>query len=382
MSKVSKGQTKWDQGKRQKTKKKSKDAPGANLVPCTGTGSLRDYGEYLKAGGYVPVPVLDAEEGVKVGIFAEKRPTKDELMEEAEDIFGMMPKGGNAIATLDFAELSIQRQYDKILDQYGGKPEDDLMTQEEEQAIRAIKSLGFVKKESDPTDVFGAEAMGKKEEEADSPTKKKKKPRRESLSKRTENKTKKNPARKSATDDLLLFEDDGPSSNNAASAADSGYSSARKSSTGGGGVSSGSTLPTILGESSSRGSVADDMESIMELEDIDPALQIYQNELKEHKLLQEAMAGQNLLGMMIEDKPKYGQQGIQEEEAVEGIDAIDLFLDPTSVFGSERHPALQEVLKQIEKQKEKRGEELQKLKKIAKDLKQQRGNVGRLLGMV
>ena len=114
----------------------------------------------------------------------------------------------------------------------------------------------------------------------------------------------------------------------------------------------------------------------------DPDLKAYKDELKEQRLLDEALKGQNLLGMMIEDKPKFGQQPTVADSKVEGVDAIDLFLDPMSVFGSERHPALQEVLKQIEKQKESRGEELAKLKQLAKELKRQRGEVGRLRGMV
>ena len=40
------------------------------------------------------------------------------------------------------------------------------------------------------------------------------------------------------------------------------------------------------------------------------------------------------------------------------------------------------MLKEIEKQKESRGEELAKLKALAKELKRQRGEVGRLRGMV
>ena len=194
--------------------------------------------------------------------------------------------------------------------------------------------------------------------------------------------------KKPAFDDDLFGDDDDddgkepyiPPSNTNGSAADRGYSSARKSSCGAP-VSSGSTLPPIIGDDSERGS-DDDVDSIMEMTENDPDLAAYKNELKEQRLLDEALKGQNLLGMMIEDKPKYGQQPDVTESKVEGVDAIDLFLDPMSVFGGERHPALQEVLKQIEKQKESRGEELAKLKQLAKELKRQRGEVGRLRGMV
>ena len=198
---------------------------------------------------------------------------------------------------------------------------------------------------------------------------------------------KKNPRRKSNTDDLLLFDegdDEEPANNgpNNGSAADSGYSSARKSSTSAPVSSGGSTLPPIYGDGEDQeGEEDSDDDSIMDFAN-DPSLKAYQDEVKEQRLLEEAMSGQNLLGMMIEDKPKFGQEVETGGGAVEGVDAIDLFLDPMSVFGSERHPALQEVLKQIEKQKEERGDELKKLKQLAKDLKAQRGNVGRLRGMV
>ena len=92
------------------------------------------------------------------------------------------------------------------------------------------------------------------------------------------------------------------------------------------------------------------MESI-----IDPDQKAYQQELEEHNLLQDALQGNNLLGMMIEDKPKFGRQH-DDGPKMTGVDAMDLFIDPMSVFGGERHPALQEVLKQIDNSKKSRGE--------------------------
>ena len=70
-------------------------------------------------------------------------------------------------------------------------------------------------------------------------------------------------------------------------------------------------------------------------------------------MLQDALQGNNLMMMMMDDKPKFGRQ---EAPGMKGVDAMDLFIDPMSVFGSERHPALQEVLKQIDKSKQSRGE--------------------------
>ena len=51
------------------------------------------------------------------------------------------------------------------------------------------------------------------------------------------------------------------------------------------------------------GSSLDELESA-----IDAEQRAYQQELTEHRLLQDAMSGNNLLGMMIEDKPKFGRQ--------------------------------------------------------------------------
>ena len=87
---------------------------------------------------------------------------------------------------------------------------------------------------------------------------------------------------------------------------------------------------------------------------IDPDQKEYQKELEEHNLLQDALQGNNLLGMMIEDKPKFGRQHDKFQAA--GIDAMDMFIDPMSVFGGDRHPALQEVLKGIDASKKSRGE--------------------------
>ena len=54
-------------------------------------------------------------------------------------------------------------------------------------------------------------------------------------------------------------------------------------------------------------------------------------------------------------------------DSVQGNDAMDMFIDPLSVFGSERHPALQEVLKQIDKTKKSRGEYLRKMRELQGD---------------
>lgn len=72
---------------------------------------------------------------------------------------------------------------------------------------------------------------------------------------------------------------------------------------------------------------------------------------KASKILQDAMTGQNLLGMMEEPKAKFNRP-----RDMQGNDALDLFIDPIAIFGSDRHPALQEVLQQLDLCKKFRGD--------------------------
>ena len=95
--------------------------------------------------------------------------------------------------------------------------------------------------------------------------------------------------------------------------------------------------------------------------------------IADEKLLEDAMAGQNLLGVMIEEAANAGgakhkfKSSYSGQIGMQGSDAMDMFIDPLSVFGSERHPALQEVLKQIDKTKKSRGEYLKKMRELQGD---------------
>lgn len=78
----------------------------------------------------------------------------------------------------------------------------------------------------------------------------------------------------------------------------------------------------------------------------------------DNKILEDAMAGNNLLGMVEEAKPRFGDAEVREiarkyEES--GSALMDFFVDPTALFASERHPALQEVLKVLSRSKQHRG---------------------------
>ena len=75
------------------------------------------------------------------------------------------------------------------------------------------------------------------------------------------------------------------------------------------------------------------------------------SDIKTTKILRDAMTGHNLLGMMEEPKAKFNQP-----RDFSGADSLDLFIDPIAIFGSDRHPALQEVLQQLDMCKRHRGD--------------------------
>lgn len=74
------------------------------------------------------------------------------------------------------------------------------------------------------------------------------------------------------------------------------------------------------------------------------------------KLFNDAMAGQNLLAFVEEPKARYGNEfSPRRRDSRHGSALMDFFVDPTQVFASERHPALQEVLSVLTKSKQHRG---------------------------
>lgn len=72
---------------------------------------------------------------------------------------------------------------------------------------------------------------------------------------------------------------------------------------------------------------------------------------KTTKIIQDAMTGNNLLGMMEEPKDRYSRP----RGNMNGTDTMDLFIDPIAIFGSDRHPALVAVLQQLDMSKRHRG---------------------------
>ena len=80
-------------------------------------------------------------------------------------------------------------------------------------------------------------------------------------------------------------------------------------------------------------------------------------EKKEQELMDAAMAGQNLLGMVDEGPTRgYDEDAVRSTGGTfQGSALMDFFVDPTQLFASERHPALQEVLKVLSRSKMHRG---------------------------
>ena len=102
-------------------------------------------------------------------------------------------------------------------------------------------------------------------------------------------------------------------------------------------------------------------------DDEDDLVGIAQEYLREKELFdadEKAQAGQNLLSF-VEDKPKlYGSddmfsprsdRSMGNQRVGQGSALMDFFVDPTQIFASERHPALQEVLAVLSKSKKHRG---------------------------
>lgn len=76
------------------------------------------------------------------------------------------------------------------------------------------------------------------------------------------------------------------------------------------------------------------------------------------KILQGAMTGDNLLGMLEKPKAKFGQDNSNNDSQVFGGEAtLDLFIDRSNPHGTigEKHPALQQVMQSLSKKKEERG---------------------------
>lgn len=78
----------------------------------------------------------------------------------------------------------------------------------------------------------------------------------------------------------------------------------------------------------------------------------------EQRAYEDALSGNNLLGMVEEPKARFGDADVREisrKYEENGSALMDFFVDPTQIFASERHPALQEVLKVLSKSKQHRG---------------------------
>ncbi len=79
------------------------------------------------------------------------------------------------------------------------------------------------------------------------------------------------------------------------------------------------------------------------------------------------MAGRNLLALLEEPKVMFNK-------AMDGENSLDLFLDRTAIYGSERHPALQAIIEQIEKRRSSKKEQLLQKQAEFEELQKIRGS--------
>ena len=87
----------------------------------------------------------------------------------------------------------------------------------------------------------------------------------------------------------------------------------------------------------------------------DPRLR---KEFQSTQFLEDALQGQNLLSLL-DNKDKSDILGLKVDKVDElgnqGDTAVDMFLDREAIYGSDKHPALVQVLKQLDENKRQRG---------------------------
>jgi hypothetical protein len=269
-------------------KRSRKTSSGA--ANCIGPGSISDYVSYVKSGGFVPLPVLEPERGVEAALFAQY-PGLDALDEDGIYSSGKANDWRQKPGTIDEVHVTIDDQFEKIREKFG-EPTLVIRTEEEEERERQ-KMLQKL------------------------------------------NSKKSGGAAKKKGDDLLDLSIPPPSY-------ESGYST----------LFEGSSVDTVSEASSLKNVLSlDQAEHFFSGENTLLPSVAAAADTKTNKILQDAMSGMNLLGMMEEPKQK-----INRRRDFSGSDSLDLFIDPVAIWGSDRHPALQEVLQQLDMCKRNRGD--------------------------
>ena len=162
------------------TSRKGKLEAAASLVPCTGSGSLRSYINYVTAesDNFVPDPILDPEKGVEYGIFAEgddgRELTQQEIdyNEQQAALAKLKKKYGEK--EFDKDARKIEKQFEAFVKQFGEHQEEIDRTKWREKPIRLMKELREIQ-EVEEEDVAASEVSSELSRKS-----KKKKSRKES----------------------------------------------------------------------------------------------------------------------------------------------------------------------------------------------------------
>ena len=166
---------------RRMTSKKGKLEAAASLVPCTGSGSLRSYINYVTAesDNFVPDPILDPEKGVEYGIFAEgddgRELTQAEIDYNEQQAALAKLKERYREKEFDRDARKIEKQFEAIVRQFESHQEDIDRSKWREKPIRLMRELKEV-----PEVVEEQEDVAASEISSERSRKSKKKSRKES----------------------------------------------------------------------------------------------------------------------------------------------------------------------------------------------------------
>ena len=161
------------------TSRKGKLEAAASLVPCTGSGSLKSYINYVTAesDNFVPDPILDPEKGVEFGIFAEGDDGRElsqqeiDYNEQQATLAKIKKKYGEK--EFDKDARKIEKQFDAIARQFEEHQEEIDKSKVREKPIRLMRELKEIQEE-------GEEVASEVSSERSRKTRKKQKSRKES----------------------------------------------------------------------------------------------------------------------------------------------------------------------------------------------------------
>lgn len=139
------------------TSRQGKLDAASSLVPCTGSGSLKSYINYVTAesDNFVPDAVLDPEKGVEYGIFAEgddgRELTQVEIdyNEQQATLAKIKKKYGEK--EFDKDARKIERQFDAVVRQFEEHQEEIDKSKVREKPIRLMKEFKEIQEEEDVT---------------------------------------------------------------------------------------------------------------------------------------------------------------------------------------------------------------------------------------